>query len=88
MGAIVGQLTMGYAGDVLGRNRALTLTLTIATISAMLSATASRGSATTIYSLICVFRFMLGVGVGGVYPLSATKAAEDSGSSSGTQLQN
>ena len=71
---------MGYAGDILGRSEALFLTLSIATISALLSSIAPQGGATVVYSLIIVFRFLLGVGVGGVYPLSSTKAAEDSGS--------
>lgn len=71
---------MGYAGDVLGRNTAMTLTLSIVVISAVLSAVASTGSPTIVYAVIIVARFFLGVGVGGVYPLSATKAAEDGGS--------
>jgi PHS family inorganic phosphate transporter-like MFS transporter len=66
-------LQMGYAGDVLGRNQAMTLTLGIASIAAMLSATAPAGSPTDVYVIIIVFRFILGVGLGGVYPLSATK---------------
>lgn len=76
-GSIVGQLTMGYAGDILGRNRAMTLTLTIAAVSALLTAIVPRGSSQSIYLFLIVFRFTLGIGVGGVYPLSATKAAED-----------
>jgi MFS family permease len=77
IGAIIGQLVMGYAGDVLGRNKAMTLTLSIATIAAALSAIAPQGDATAIYSIIIVCRIFLGIGLGGVYPLSATKAAED-----------
>lgn len=78
-GAIFGQLSMGYLGDLIGRNKAMTLTLLIAAISAMLSSAASQGSSDTIYVIIIVFRFLLGVGLGGVYPLSAVKSAEDSG---------
>ena len=77
VGAIVGQLTMGYAGDVLGRSKALALTLSIVVFSAMLSSAAPNGSAESIYSTIIIFRFLLGVGAGGLYPLSAAKAAED-----------
>ena len=83
IGAIIGQLTMGYAGDVLGRNAAMILTLSIASISAFLSSVASYGDPTTIYAIIIIFRFTLGIGLGGVYPLSATKAAEDGGDSKG-----
>lgn len=63
-GAIFGQLSMGYLGDLLGRNKAMTLTLSIAAMSAMLSSAASQGSADSTYIIIIVFRFLLGVGLG------------------------
>lgn len=72
-------LQMGYAGDVLGRTHAMTLTLGLVTFAAMLSAAAPQGSPSSIYATIIVMRFILGIGVGGIYPLSATKAAEDGG---------
>jgi len=74
---------MGYAGDVLGRNAAMTLTLSIVAVSALLSAVVPFGSAESIYICIIIFRFFLGIGVGGIYPLSATKAAEDGGHEDG-----
>jgi len=74
---MIGQLALGYAGDVLGRTRAMTLTLSMACLGAVLSALAPTGSASDVYIVIISFRFLLGVGLGGVYPLSATKAAED-----------
>eukprot|EP00605_Chrysophyceae_sp_TOSAG23-4_P000959 GSChrysophyteH1.ASY1.ANO1.1059.1 assembled CDS len=76
-GSIAGQLVFGYLGDLIGRNKAMTLTLSIATIGAAGSAAVPFGSASAVYIIIIVFRFFLGVGVGGMYPLSATKAAED-----------
>ena len=83
LGAIAGQLSMGYAGDVLGRTKAMTLTLSIATVSALLSAIVPTGSPEAVYSLVIACRFFLGIGLGGVYPLSATKAAEDGGDGHG-----
>ena len=77
LGAITGQLTMGYAGDVFGRNAAMTLTLSLVAVSALLSAVLPLGDAPTVYIFIIVSRFILGIGVGGIYPLAATKAAED-----------
>ena len=76
-GAIFGQVTMGYAGDIIGRNAALTLTLSIAAIGALLSAIAPSGSAQSVYIIIIICRFLMGVGLGGTYPCAATKAAED-----------
>jgi len=78
-GAIVGQLSMGYAGDVLGRNVAMIFTLSLVSIGALISAIAPFGSPTMVYAVIVAARFLLGIGAGGVYPLSATKAAEDGG---------
>jgi PHS family inorganic phosphate transporter-like MFS transporter len=81
IGATAGQLTMGYLGDAIGRNAALKISLILATIGALGSAILPTGTPSVIYSVIVGFRLILGIGVGGVYPLSATKAAEDSGKS-------
>eukprot|EP01040_Poterioochromonas_malhamensis_P013221 gene13221-14513_t len=77
IGAVVGQLTMGYLGDLFSRNLALCWTLIIAGVSSILTAVASVGGPNEVYAIIIAFRFTLGVGLGGVYPLAATKASED-----------
>lgn len=53
------------------------LTQFIAVVSALFSALLPMGDATQVYSTIIACRFFLGIGLGGVYPLAATKAAED-----------
>lgn len=68
---------MGYVGDVLDRNTAMTLTLSIASLAAVASAVLPMGSPTSVYIVIIICRFVLGAGLGGVYPISAAKAAED-----------
>mmetsp|Transcript_25569 Transcript_25569/g.45409 ORF Transcript_25569/g.45409 Transcript_25569/m.45409 type:complete len:461 (+) Transcript_25569:79-1461(+) len=77
-GAITGQLVMGYVGDVIGRNKAMSFTIALAGIGSLASAFCAWGSTYAVYGIIAASRFILGVGVGGVYPLSATKAAEES----------
>eukprot|EP01036_Dinobryon_divergens_P029808 gene29808-38960_t len=84
IGAIIGQVSMGFLGDFLSRNNAMACTLLIASISALLSAILPNGNATTVYAIIIVCRLFLGVGLGGIFPLSATKAGEDTSSSSST----
>jgi len=79
IGCILGQFTMGYAGDLLGRARALSLTLCLAVFGALGSSLGPWGNVTDIYSTVIAFRFIIGFGLGGVYPLSATKAAEADG---------
>ena len=64
VGAIVGQLTMGYLGDVIGRSEALLVTMLLASFSALLSGVAPSGQPTTVYIVIVIFRVFLGVGVG------------------------
>jgi PHS family inorganic phosphate transporter-like MFS transporter len=81
IGSIVGQLSLGFLGDLFSRNTALSWTMSIAMISSIISAAASVGSSQTIYAVIIAFRFLLGVGLGGVYPLSAAKSSEDSSTS-------
>ena len=49
IGCILGQFTMGYAGDLIGRSRALSLTLCIAAAGAVGSAAASWGTPAAIY---------------------------------------
>lgn len=81
IGSIVGQLSLGFLGDLFSRNAALSWTMFIALTSTVITAAASIGSPESIYAVIITFRFVLGVGLGGVYPLSATKASEDSSAS-------
>lgn len=77
-GAVVGMLTMGYLGDALGRRKALALTLSLTVLGSLGSAILPWGSAEMVYGIIAACRFVLGVGVGGIYPLSATSCAESS----------
>ena len=67
---------MGYAGDVLGRRNAMLLTQGLSALGAIGSALFTWGSAETIYSVMGACRFLLGVGVGGKYPLTATMMRE------------
>lgn len=78
-GAITGQLSMGYAGDVLGRRNAMLLTNSFTVFGSLGTAMATWGSTSTIYALLTGFRFLLGVGVGGKYPLSGTMMREAPG---------
>ena len=63
---------MGYLGDALGRDQAMTITLSLAALGALLSAVVSIDSnqPTLTYLSIVISRFVLGIGLGGVYPLS------------------
>ena len=64
---ILGQLSGGAIGDALGRHLAMTIMMSLQIIS-------SFGSACSfgLYTLhiLSLWRFLLGIGAGGVYPVS------------------
>jgi len=71
---------MGAFGDIIGRAVAMRVTLGVAVLGAITPACAF-GPSTQWYAIILFGRFILGFGVGGIYPLSAVGAAEAGGSS-------
>eukprot|EP00747_Dinoflagellata_sp_TGD_P199378 gnl/TRDRNA2_/TRDRNA2_72598_c1_seq1.p1 gnl/TRDRNA2_/TRDRNA2_72598_c1~~gnl/TRDRNA2_/TRDRNA2_72598_c1_seq1.p1 ORF type:complete len:493 (-),score=104.71 gnl/TRDRNA2_/TRDRNA2_72598_c1_seq1:88-1566(-) len=77
IGAIVGQLFFGIAGDWLGRKITFVVTCFLIIAGAVASGLVqwNWGSFTIIHQLV-ICRFILGVGVGGEYPLAASIAAE------------
>lgn len=77
-GAVVGMVCMGYLGDLIGRRKAMIVTLSCTAFGALGSAVLAWGTADSVYAVITGCRFILGVGVGGKYPLSAATAAEGS----------
>ena len=80
---IAGQLTFGVLADYLGRRRGFIATLTLLIVGASLSAAAHDVGALTLFTVLALCRFILGVGVGGEYPLSATVSSEASADSAG-----
>ena len=77
-GTILGQLTMGFLGDVLGRGAALAITFSITATGAVLSGALAVGSPLASYASVTAWRFVVGVGIGGTFPLSATTVSENS----------
>lgn len=76
-GMIIGQLGGGLLGDWLGRHMAMAVTLTLQICAAFMSAWSDVFTPNcNIYTLLACWRFLLGVGCGGVYPLAATITAE------------
>jgi len=78
VGAMLGQLTFGYIGDCIGRGPALRITMALSIFGALLSAFAVPfgHDPPSVLTFLALSRFLLGLGVGGVYPLSATIATE------------
>ncbi|KAL7532410.1 hypothetical protein ACHAXR_005293 [Thalassiosira sp. AJA248-18] len=78
---IFGQLGGGVLGDWLGRHVAMALVMTLQVVSSFMSAWSGVFmEETNIYTTLACWRFLLGFGCGGVYPLAATITAESSAS--------
>eukprot|EP01065_Artemidia_motanka_P014929 TRINITY_DN187_c1_g1_i4.p1 TRINITY_DN187_c1_g1~~TRINITY_DN187_c1_g1_i4.p1 ORF type:complete len:493 (+),score=169.86 TRINITY_DN187_c1_g1_i4:71-1549(+) len=81
LGAVAGQLTFGTVADKIGRRPAFLLTLVFVVLGSILSASIPGlpdTSGDTAYWVLGAFQFMLGFGVGGEYPLSASVSRESS----------
>jgi PHS family inorganic phosphate transporter-like MFS transporter len=79
-GAIVGQLSFGILGDWFGRKWTFIVSCVLIILGAVLSGCCvwTNGGFTIFYQL-AICRFILGIGVGGEYPLAASIAAEGAG---------
>lgn len=77
-GTVVGQLVLGMLGDRYGRRRIYGVELMILTVATVLMSVASKGAlqGTNRVAWISTWRFAMGVGIGGDYPLSAVITAE------------
>ena len=83
VGSIAGQLAFGVLADTLGRRRGFITTLSILIVGAALSAAAQPVGGLSLVLVLSLARFVLGVGVGGEYPLSATVSSEASSATAG-----
>eukprot|EP00271_Cylindrocystis_brebissonii_P011455 TRINITY_DN2915_c0_g1_i2.p1 TRINITY_DN2915_c0_g1~~TRINITY_DN2915_c0_g1_i2.p1 ORF type:complete len:561 (+),score=81.72 TRINITY_DN2915_c0_g1_i2:305-1987(+) len=75
-GTLSGQLFFGWLGDKLGRKKVYGVTLMLMFIMSVASALSFGSTATSVITTLCFFRFWLGFGIGGDYPLSATIMSE------------
>lgn len=76
VGTLTGQLFFGYLGDKLGRKKVYGITLILMGLCAICSGLSFGYSPGAVIKTLCFFRFWLGFGIGGDYPLSATIMSE------------
>jgi PHS family inorganic phosphate transporter-like MFS transporter len=80
VGTLIGQLFFGYLADRYGRKRMYGIELMIimvGTIGSAFSANMAKGL--SVYAVLGIWRFFMGVGIGGDYPLSAIITSEFAG---------
>ncbi|KAH7522098.1 hypothetical protein FEM48_Zijuj07G0101800 [Ziziphus jujuba var. spinosa] len=75
-GTLAGQLFFGWLGDKLGRKKVYGITLLLMVICSIASGLSFGKEANGVITTLCFFRFWLGFGIGGDYPLSATIMSE------------
>ncbi|THU84757.1 MFS general substrate transporter [Dendrothele bispora CBS 962.96] len=78
IGSVIGQFSFGYAADALGRKAVYGKELMLILLATVLTMTTPTGSLSPDNSLIYlgIFRILLGVGVGGDYPMSASVTSD------------
>ncbi|KAG9293482.1 hypothetical protein G9A89_009206 [Geosiphon pyriformis] len=75
-GTLVGQVVFGILADRVGRKKMYGLELWIIILATLFSALSAQAPSFSVYNLIIFWRFILGLGVGGDYPLSAIITSE------------
>ena len=82
-GAMAGMIGMGALGDALGRRLGMATTLSFVVLGALGSALLPWGDGDELFGVLAACRFVLGVGVGGIYPMAAASAHEGASSHGG-----
>ncbi|XP_048497609.1 probable inorganic phosphate transporter 1-3 [Beta vulgaris subsp. vulgaris] len=75
-GALAGQLFFGWLGDKMGRKSVYGITLLLMTTCSIASGLSFGSTPKGVMTTLCFFRFWLGFGIGGDYPLSAIIMSE------------
>jgi len=76
VGTLVGQLLFGWLADIVGRKKMYGVELMIIIVATFAQALSANGHAVHIIGVLVVWRFIMGVGIGGDYPLSAVISSE------------
>ncbi|OIW01696.1 hypothetical protein TanjilG_01203 [Lupinus angustifolius] len=76
VGTLSGQLFFGWLGDKMGRKKVYGMTLMLMVLCSIASGLSFGRDPKTVMTTLCFFRFWLGFGIGGDYPLSATIMSE------------
>ena len=78
LGSMLGQVSLGYLADRLGRRKVYGLELTFTIMASLGLAISSSGvfNSMSLIGLLIWWRVVMGIGVGSDYPLSAVLTAE------------
>ncbi|GKZ23208.1 phosphate transporter [Aspergillus brasiliensis] len=75
-GTVIGQLFFGWLADIVGRKRMYGIELIIIILATLAQCLSSNSPAVSITGLLVFWRTVMGVGIGGDYPLSSIITSE------------
>jgi PHS family inorganic phosphate transporter-like MFS transporter len=75
-GAVIGQIGFGVLADLLGRRKMYGIELSIIIVSTLAQSLSGPSSALTMSGLLIFWRVIMGIGIGGDYPMSAIITSE------------
>jgi PHS family inorganic phosphate transporter-like MFS transporter len=75
-GAVVGQFGFGWLADMIGRRKMYGVELAIIILATLGQSLSAPSTAVTMTGLIIFWRVVMGIGIGGDYPLSAIITSE------------
>lgn len=75
-GNVIGQVIFGILADVVGRKRMYGLELIIIIFATLAQALSSNSPSMSIVGVLCFWRIIMGIGIGGDYPLSSIITSE------------
>lgn len=75
-GTVIGQLAFGFLADVVGRKRMYGLELIIIIFATLAQALSASSPAVSIVGILIFWRVIMGIGIGGDYPLSSIITSE------------
>ena len=75
-GAVLGQIGFGWLADVIGRRKMYGVELAIIILATLAQSLSAPSAAMTMTGLLVFWRVVMGIGIGGDYPLSAVITSE------------
>ncbi|KLO07465.1 phosphate permease [Schizopora paradoxa] len=76
VGTLIGQLIFGWLADIVGRKRMYGVELLTIIVGCFAQTLAGEARAVNVIDVIIVWRVVMGIGIGGDYPLSAVISSE------------
>lgn len=78
IGVLLGQLTFGFLGNAIGRRATMLIDMSIILIGVIMPTVSNGATINGCVIMYAVAQFVFGFGIGGEYPMTSTRATEES----------